>query len=353
VSLRQALGWSAFFQQQVGDDVRVARVVQQQRDLYAVAGDFNGWAEISGRLRHQAASPTDYPAVGDWVEMAPTGSTTRGVIARALERRSLLSRKAVGRSTVEQAIAANVDTVFLVNAAGQELNINRIERYLTMVWEGGATPVVVLSKCDLTPDTSTLVGSIRERLSFVEVVAVSALTTEGLDQLAPFLVPACTVALLGSSGAGKSTLINRLLGEDRLAVGEVRGSDAKGRHTTTSRQLVEIPGGALLIDTPGMRELQPWLDEPAVDRAFEDIAELSGGCRFSDCAHDGEPDCAVLAAVASGSLASERLEHYRRLLREAAFEVRKRDVHAAREHKQRWKKVHEAQKQHYKSRGKP
>jgi ribosome biogenesis GTPase len=187
-------------------------------------------------------------------------------------------------------------------------------------------------------------------LSFVDVLVVSAMTAEGLESLAPYLKPLLTVAFLGSSGAGKSTLINRLLGRNLLNVSAVRTADGKGRHTTTSRQLVEMPDGALLIDTPGMRELQPWADESAVDRTFEDVAELARDCRFADCAHANEPGCAVLEAAAAGTLDQARLDHYRKLLSEAAFEERKRDKAAAAEHKRKWKQIHQAQKEMYRRR---
>ena len=264
-----------------------------------------------------------------------------------------MSRKAAGRALDEQVVAANVDTVFLVNALAPAVSANRIERYLTMVWEGGAMPVVVLNKADLCADPSAEAVALRHRLPLVDIVVASALTAEGLEALAPYLEPARTVALLGSSGAGKSTLINRLLGLERLGVGAVRDVDGKGRHTTTSRQLVEIPGGALLIDTPGMRELQPWADESAIDRTFEDVTQLASACRFADCAHETEPRCAVLDAVAAGTLDASRLEHYRRLLREAAFEDQKRDKAAAAEQKRKWKRMHQAQKVLHRQREKP
>lgn len=355
MSSLQRLGWSSFFQQQIADEdaQQIARVVQEQRGLCRVAGDFDGWAEVSGRFRHDAGSAADFPAVGDWVGLAAAPGAERATVHRRLERRSTLSRKAAGRTADEQVVAANVDTVFLVNALAPAVSANRIERYLTMVWDGGATPVVLLNKADLAANPSAEAAALRHRLPFVDIVIASALSAEGVAALMPYLKPAQTVALLGSSGAGKSTLINQLLGLDRLAVGAVRDLDGKGRHTTTSRQLVEMPGGALLIDTPGMRELQPWADESAIERTFEDVTELAQACRFADCAHITEPGCAVLDAVAVGALDAGRLEHYRRLLREMAFEEQKRDKAAAAEQKRKWKQVHQAQKTLYRLREKP
>jgi ribosome biogenesis GTPase len=373
VSLRERLGWNPFFNAQAADiserGLSFSRIVEEQRGRYRVAGDVDGAAEVSGRFRHEAASAADFPAVGDWVgvrgsevgvraselgvwgsERALRGSGSPAIVECVLARRSVVSRAAAGRASAQQVVAANVDTIFLVTALPQDLNARRLERYLTMVWDGGATPVILLNKSDLSDDPDAARDALRARLPLVDVVVVSALHQRGLDALDPWLRPAQTVALLGSSGVGKSTLINRLLGRDLLKVSAISDADGKGRHTTTARQLVELPGGALLIDTPGMRELQPWVGEDGVDAAFDDIAALAAACRFGDCAHAAEPGCAVAAAVESGRLDPDRLEHYRRLGREAAFEERKRDKAAAANTKRRWKQIHRAQKAMYRDR---
>jgi ribosome biogenesis GTPase len=347
------LGWSSFFQEQVTAGIapaRLARVVEEQRGLCRVAGDFDGWAEVSGRFRHEAGSAADFPAVGDWVVVSAEPGGERALIHRRLNRRSTISRKSAGGTADEQVLAANVDTLFLVTSLNEDLSPRRLERYLTIAWEAGAVPVVVLNKADLPDDPSGAANAMRTRLPFVEVAAISALHGDGLGELRPYLIPATTIALLGSSGVGKSTLVNRLLGYDLQKVGAVSDAVGKGRHTTTSRQLVELASGALLIDTPGMRELQPWADESAVDGAFEDITRLALNCRFSDCAHVEEPGCAVLEAASAGTLDPNRLEHYRHLLREAAFEARKRDKGKAAHEKRRWKRISQAQRERYRQR---
>jgi ribosome biogenesis GTPase len=351
VSSLKRLGWGPFFEHQrerlERSDVRCARVVEEQRGAWRLAGEFDGWAQISGRFRHESASTAEFPSVGDWVAVAD------GVIHRRFNRRSTVSRAAAGRAVDEQVVAANVDTIFLVTAFGEvsaDLNPRRLERYLTMVWEAGAVPVVVVNKADLCADPAGEADALRSRLPFVDVVTISARHDgPALPVLGRYLQPAQTIALLGSSGVGKSTLVNRLVGSATQRVSDI-ASDGKGRHTTTARHLIELPSGALLIDTPGMRELQPWADEAAVESVFDDITRLARECRFADCAHASEPGCAVLAAVDSGQLPADRLENYRRLLREAAFEERKRDASVAAEHKRKWKQIHQANKMLYKRR---
>ena len=353
MSLLERLGWGPFFQAQVASDdsgFRIARVTEGQRGQYRIAGDFEGWAEVSGRFRHDAESSAAFPVVGDWVCISSESAGGPAIIHRRLERRGTVARKAAGRATDEQVIAANVDTIFLVTALAEDLSPRRIERYLMMVWEASATPVVVLNKADLIEDPASAVAAIRARIALDDVVALSALTDESMSALDPYLGPATTIALVGSSGVGKSTIVNRLFGRDVQSVGPIRKSDGTGRHTTSTRQLIELPGGALLIDTPGMRELQPWADESAVDTVFDDVTQIALGCRFADCSHTQEPGCAVMEAVAAGRLDAARLDHYRHLVREVAFEERKRDKAAAAQEKRRWKRITQVQRARYRER---
>lgn len=303
------------------------RVSAQHRGGYAVvAAEGELTAVAAGRLLHGDA---ELPAVGDWVALDLSGSP---VVREVLPRRTAIARKAAGRTVVAQLLAANVDVVAVVASLDDELNLRRIERYLAAAWESGAAPVVVLTKADLRPDADAAAAEIAAT-AFVPVLALSARTGTGMDALRAQLEGDRTLAFVGPSGAGKSTLVNRLLGDERQATQDVR-RDGKGRHTTTYRELFLVPGGGVVVDTPGLRELGLWGGQGAgTDDAFADVAALALECRFADCAHESEPGCAVGAAIGAGLLDASRLESYRKLERELASTERRRDLRARAEEK--------------------
>jgi ribosome biogenesis GTPase len=315
-------GWSPYFEDQWNsaprDGQEPARIAVEHRgayELYSARGEL--WGELSGRLRHELESGTaDAPAAGDWVAVEGDGAGAgEARIRSVLARKTKISRRAAGRATVEQVVAANVDYVFVLTAMGRDVNARRIERYLTVVWESGASPVIVLTKSDLAEDVESVRAELGPVAMGVPVHAISTLAGAGLEQLSEYLQPAVTVALIGSSGVGKSTLLNHWLGEARLDTREVR-EDGKGKHTTTRRELHVIGSGALVLDTPGMRELALWEAEDGLDAAFAEIEVLAEECKFRDCTHAGEPDCAVRAAVEAGTLEAERWDSYQKLARE-------------------------------------
>ena len=350
-------GWNSYFEAfWRGVDWKnaaPARVIAQQRKFWRVAGDFGEcWAEASGKLRLAADEGADWPAVGDWVAAEVHGVDTPGMIQEVLPRRSKFVRKMAGKKLDEQVIAANVDTALLVSSLDGDFSPRRVERYLAQCWESGARSVIVLNKADTCE-------AVREKAAEMERVAigtavcvVSATTGQGFGELEEFLKPGQTLVLLGSSGVGKSTIANRLLGEAVQEVQPVRESDSKGRHTTTARELFILPGGALLMDTPGLREMQLWDAEDGVAQTFADIDLLAARCKFVDCSHQEEPGCAVRAAVSSGELDAARLENRRKLLREQEFLRRKVNPEAQQENKELWKKLHRAQRQKYEQREK-
>jgi len=323
------LGWNEQLENDFPDGVGLVpgRVTVERRGAYAVAtAEGDAWAELAGKLRYETMYRGQLPAVGDWValQLRQEGKATiRGV----LPRRTAIVRKTNLGETEEQVLAANVDTIFLVSSLNRDLNVRRIERYLATAWESGADPAIILNKADLCPvdERAELIAEVEAVAFGVPVHTVSAVTGEGMDELHPYLAPGRTAVMLGSSGVGKSTLVNRLTGTDELATQEIRAGDDRGRHTTSHRELIVLPGGGLVIDTPGLRELQLWESSGGMTEAFSDVEELASTCRFTDCAHETEPGCAVREAIRSGRLPCERLESYRKLQRELARLERRRE----------------------------
>ncbi|MFN8188651.1 MAG: ribosome small subunit-dependent GTPase A [Gaiellales bacterium] len=342
VQTLEALGWtpgrSSEFEPYAATGLAPGRVGIQYRGGYVLFTDSGELrADASGKLRREGL-----PAVGDWVayELLPEG---KGLVHAILPRSSKFSRaqRDLARRTVqaagEQVIAANVDVVLVVSALVGHLSLRRLERYLMAAWEGGAEPVVVLTKLDLCDDAPGLVAEVESVAAGVPVIPVSSVTGDGVDTVRGLLESGRTAALVGSSGVGKSTLVNRLLGYEAQLVREIR-ADGRGRHTTTARRLFPVPGGGLLLDTPGLRVIEPW-DGEGLEAAFGEVEDLAAACRFSDCRHESEPGCAVREALADGRLDAGRYESYRRLERETAFLARKGDKAAESAERKRWKAV--------------
>jgi ribosome biogenesis GTPase / thiamine phosphate phosphatase len=334
------LGWNAAlaiaFEPHAQAGLAPARVSLEHTHIYRVwSARGEHLARVAGRFRHQAHGRAEFPAVGDWVAVEERDG--EGRIRAVLPRASRFSRRAAGDPTEEQVVAANVDTVFLVSGLDRDFNPRRIERYLLIASESGASPVIVLNKADLVDDVHPFLREMDAIAQRVPVVALSAKRPESVHVLHAYLGRGRTAALLGSSGVGKSSLANALIGEERLRIRDVRAGDSRGRHTSTARQMVLLPAGGILIDTPGMRELQLWDTGQALSSAFADIDALASGCRFRDCAHQGEPGCAVARAVAEGSLPAARFESFQKLRTEQAFQSRQQDQRAQLEEKRRSK----------------
>lgn len=346
----ETLGWKNEIE--INTD-NVARVLTVQKNSYRISdGETDYLAHLSGKFLNEALSPIDFPAVGDWVEVQKLQDEKKAVIRKVLPRSSQFVRQAAGLRTDPQIVAANIDTVFIVNSLNYDLNVRRIERYILLAYESGATPVVLLTKKDQATEEEIeqAISSVSEVAIGVPILTISSLTGDGMEEFKKELPEGKTGALLGSSGVGKSTIINALLGVQVQETKDIREDDSKGRHTTTHREMFLLPSGALLIDTPGMREISLWDGEAAMETTFQDIESLIEECRFTDCKHKTEPGCRVQEAMETGELSEDRFQSYLKLQRELAFEKRKQDQKAKLEEKSRWKKVSKNQKDSHKYR---
>ncbi|MHB9036934.1 MAG: ribosome small subunit-dependent GTPase A [Armatimonadota bacterium] len=323
------------------EDFSPARVTLEHRGLYTVLTECGEMAAVPTGRMYYDADEGGLPVVGDWVAARILDETPpKAIIHSILPRKSMFSRKEAGDRVREQPIASNIDTVFIVVGLDNNFSVRRIERYLTLAWESGAEPVVLLTKSDLCEDVEAVLDQSRRSASGAPVHAVSAVCGVGLDLLSGYLAKGRTVALLGSSGVGKSTVINYLLGNETQRVQEVRDADSRGRHTTTHRQLFVLPNGGLVIDTPGMRELQLWNAENGLAETFVEIEELARGCRFTDCRHADEPGCKVVQALNDGTLDPARFANYVKMQNELKYLERKQDVGAVAAERQKWKSIH-------------
>ncbi|MCA1031226.1 ribosome small subunit-dependent GTPase A [Bacillus timonensis] len=339
----EQLGWnqqlSEVFTPYKEQGFSIGRVSLEHKRMYRVLTEKGELlAEISGKFRFESNSREDYPAVGDWVVLSTREEEGKATIHHVLPRFSKFSRKVAGNQTEEQIVATNVNTVFLVNALNNDFNVRRLERYLLMSWESGANPVIILSKADLCEDVEKRVKEVESVALGVPIHVVSVKEQTGLDALQAYFHNE-TVALLGSSGAGKSTLTNQLLGLEKQVVQEIRTDDDKGKHTTTHRELIVLPTGGVIIDTPGMRELQLWEADSSMSHSFQDIEEIAQHCRFRDCSHSGEPGCAIQTAIESGELDEKRYQSYVKLQKELAYLERKTEIRAQLAEKEKWKKI--------------
>ncbi|WP_397386448.1 ribosome small subunit-dependent GTPase A [Paenibacillus terrigena] len=330
---------------------QAARVALEHTHLYTLYSEHGELiGEVSGKYRYGALGRGDYPAVGDWVAISARPEDGRATIHAVLPRFSKFSRKVAGSTTDEQIVATNINTVFLVVALNNDFNVRRVERYLIMAWESGANPVIILSKADLCDDPEAKAVELESVAIGVPVHIVSTVSETGFNELKPYLAEGMTIALLGSSGVGKSSIINQMLGTESQKVQGVREGDDRGRHTTTHRELFILPDGALMIDTPGMRELQLWDADEGFSSSFQDVESLTEQCFYSDCQHQEEPRCAVRMALENGSLEQGRYDNYNKMKAELAYLARKEDAKLRQQEKLKWKQITKSMRSSHKSR---
>jgi len=342
------LGFSTYFEEQLTafkEESKLAncvpaRVTLEHKHSYRVLAEDGEWlATVAGHFAYTSLAREDYPAVGDWVLVEKMAGEEKAIIHKLFNRKSVFSRKVAGQEIKEQIVASNVDIVLLVMSLNADFNIRRLERYLVAAWNSGAKPVIVLTKADLCEEVTSMVREVELVAFGVDIFVTSARSGEGIAAIQNLFTEGVTGALLGSSGAGKSTLMNALSGEELMKVSDIREDDAKGRHTTTHRELIVLPSGGCLIDTPGMRELQLWDQSESLSSSFRDIEEFAGACRYRDCTHHMEPHCAVQQAIIDGALEQSRLQSYFKLQKELAFIERKTNMQAKLNEQRKWKQI--------------
>ncbi|MBW4627555.1 MAG: ribosome small subunit-dependent GTPase A [Brasilonema octagenarum HA4186-MV1] len=348
-----SLGWSNFFANSFEpyrqEGFIVGRVAIEHRKTYILYSEYGELsAEVTGKLRYQASQTKHFPAVGDWVVIRARDSEKQVTIHEILPRKTKFSRKIAGAKTEEQIVATNVDTVFLVSGLDGDFNPRRIERYLILAWDSGANPVIVLNKADLCENVERCLTQVEAIALGIPIVVLSATNHQGFNALKPHLQPGQTVALLGSSGVGKSTITNQLIGTAVQTVQSVRHSDDRGKHTTTHRELIVLPTGGLIMDTPGMREIQIWAGDESLQETFADIETLAQQCHFRNCQHNCEPGCTVQQALDEGRLDYQRFLNYQKLEKELNYLARKQDERLNLAEKEKWKKIHKAMRNHNK-----